>query len=42
MRYWLIGSFRENPGIFPSWYMNNAHWLTVALDGTVENERSNF
>ncbi len=34
----LIGSFREEPGIFPGWHMNKAHWLTVALDGTVEDE----
>ncbi|MBQ2244928.1 MAG: MmcQ/YjbR family DNA-binding protein, partial [Oscillospiraceae bacterium] len=26
----LIGSFREEPGIFPGWHMNKAHWLTVA------------
>ncbi len=34
----LIGSFREEPGIFPAWHMNKAHWLTVALDGTAANE----
>ena len=34
----LIGSFREEPGIFPSWHMNKAHWLSVALDGTVGDE----
>ena len=38
----LIGSFRENSGTFPGRYMNKAHWLTVALDGTVEKEKSNF
>ena len=31
----LIGSFREEPDIFPGWHMNKAHWLTVVLDGTV-------
>ena len=35
----LIGSFREEPGIFPGWHMNKAHWLSVALDGTVEDEK---
>ena len=35
----LIGSFREEPGIFPGWHMNKAHWLRVALDGTVEDEK---
>ena len=38
----LIGSFREEPGIFPGWHMNKAHWLTVALDGTVEDETIRF
>ena len=35
----LIGSFREEPGIFPGWHMNKAHWLSVALDGSVEDEK---
>ena len=38
----LIGSFREQPGIFPGWHMNKAHWLTVALDGTVEDDIIKF
>ena len=38
----LIGSFREEPGIFPGWHMNKAHWLTVALDGTVDDEKLKF
>ena len=38
----LIGSFRMEPGIFPGWHMNKAHWLTVALDGTVEDEKIKF
>ena len=38
----LIGSFREEPGIFPGWHMNKAHWLSVALDGTVEDEKLKF
>ena len=38
----LIGSFREEPGIFPGWHMNKAHWISVALDGTVENEKIKF
>jgi len=38
----LIGTFREEPGIFPGWHMNKAHWLTVALDGTVEDEKLKF
>ena len=38
----LIGSFREEPGIFPGWHMNKAHWLSVALDGMVEDEKIRF
>ena len=38
----LIGSFREESGIFPGWHMNKAHWLSVALDGSVEDEKIRF
>ena len=38
----LIGSFREEPGIFPGWHMNKAHWLSVALDGSLEDEKIKF
>ena len=30
------------PGIFPGWYMNKSHWLTVVLDGMVEDEKIRF
>lgn len=38
----LIGSFREEKGIYPAYHMSKAHWLTVALDGTVEEEKIKF
>lgn len=38
----LIGSFREEPGIFPGWHMNKNHWLSVALDGTASEESLKF
>ena len=38
----LIGSFRAEPGIFSGRHMNKAHWLTVALDGTVDDEKIKF
>ena len=38
----LIGSFREEPGIFPAYHMNKAHWLTIALDGSADGEKLNF
>ena len=38
----LIGSFREEPGIFPGWHMNKAHWISVALEACVEDEKIKF
>jgi predicted DNA-binding protein (MmcQ/YjbR family) len=38
----LIGSFREEPGIYPGWHMNKAHWLSVALEAGVEDEKIRF
>ena len=38
----LMGSFHMEPGIFPGWHMNKAHWRSVALDGTVEDEKIRF
>ena len=38
----LIGSFREEPGMFPAYHMNKAHWLTIALDGSAEEEKLKF
>ena len=38
----LIGSFREEPGIFPGWHMNKAHWLSVALEACVEDGKIRF
>ena len=35
----LIGALRQEPGFFPAYHMNREHWLTVALDGTVEDSR---
>ena len=37
----LIGSFQEEPGIFPGWHMNKAHGISVALDDT-EDEKVKF
>lgn len=38
----LIGSFREEKGILPAYHMSKARWLTVALDGTVEEDKIKF
>lgn len=33
----LIGSLRTQPGFYPAYHMNKASWLTIALDGRVED-----
>ena len=38
----LIGSFRLEPGIYPAYHMSKAHWLTVSLDGCVEDDKLKF
>ena len=38
----MVGSFREEPGIFPGWHMNKAHWLSVALEAGVDDEKIKF
>ena len=38
----LIGSFRLEQGIYPAYHMSKAHWLTVALDCTVDEDRIKF
>lgn len=38
----LIGSFRQEKGIFPAYHMSKAHWLTLALDGTADEEKMKF
>ncbi len=35
----LIGALRGEPGIFPAYHMNKEHWITVALDGSVPDEK---
>lgn len=35
----LIGSLRGDAGIFPAYHMSKANWITVALDGSVPDEK---
>lgn len=35
----MIGSFRAEPGIYPAYHMNKASWLSVALDGSADDEK---
>lgn len=35
----LIGSLLEEQGFFPAYHMSKENWITVALDGTVPDEK---
>ena len=35
----LIGSVRNEDGIFPAYHMNKAHWISVCLDGSADSEK---
>lgn len=35
----LIGSLILDKGIYPAYHMNKNHWITVRLDGTVEEDK---
>ena len=34
----LIGNLRNENGFYPAYHMNKTYWITVALDGSVEDE----
>lgn len=34
----IAGSFRNETGIFPAYHMNKERWISVVLDGSVEDE----
>lgn len=35
----LIGSLREEHGFFPAYHMSKNSWITVALDGSVSDDK---
>ena len=35
----IIGSLILDNGIYPAYHMNKNHWITVCLDGTVEEDK---
>jgi len=35
----VIGSVRALPGVFPAYHMNKSNWITVVLDGSVDQEQ---
>ena len=36
---WASGSLRTEPGIFPAYHMNKESWISVALDGSVPDDK---
>lgn len=38
----LIGSFLQEPGVYPAYHMSKSNWLTVALDGSASDETIHF
>lgn len=38
----LTGSLRMEKGIFPAYHMNKDKWISVALDGSVDDEQIMF
>ena len=38
----VLRSFHHQPGIYPAYHMNRNHWLTVALDGRIEDSTMEF
>ena len=35
----LIGSLIMDKGIYPAYHMNKNHWITVCLDGSVDEDK---
>ncbi len=35
----MMGSLRSEPGIYPAYHMSKTSWITVALDGSVSDEK---
>ena len=35
----LVGSLRSEPGLFPAYHMNKDKWISVALDGSADDEQ---
>ena len=35
----MIGSLHKENSIFPAYHMNKSHWISVLLDGSVDDER---
>ncbi|WPC72840.1 MmcQ/YjbR family DNA-binding protein [Vibrio porteresiae] len=38
----MVMSLRASPGFFPAYHMNKEHWVTLLLDGTIEQDELLF
>lgn len=38
----LIGNLMGEKGFYPAYHMNKTHWLTIALDGSSDDEKLKF
>lgn len=38
----LIGNLMGEKGFFPAYHMNKTHWITIALDGSADDEKLKF
>lgn len=35
----MLGSLLEEKGFYPAYHMNKEHWITIFLDGSVDDEK---
>ena len=35
----MLGSLLEEKGFYPAYHMNKEHWITICLDGSVDDEK---
>ena len=35
----LIGSLQKDAGFYPAYHMSKTNWITIALDGSVEDDK---
>lgn len=38
VRHLMIGDILSEKGIYPAYHMNKSYWVTVALDGSADDE----
>lgn len=38
----MIGSLINEKGFYPAYHMNKSNWITIALDGSADDEKIKF